>query len=228
MLALFLSLLFILAPCIILAESIETYRIHHRFLSHPSPQSPPTFRQLGSVQISQSSNSFTTTLEDSLENVAEDLVDDGKGWYQVGLQLSEGHGVDEWFISSTKYCYLSSSSPKIKIHLSESSIPTSLSIHPTAPSQSSCSSNSSESIKLPSKINELQFEFPRHTHKIYSPSLAAPPALDPSTGSPAQPEQEKSFAQKYWMYIVGLALFFAVQMGPDDKPAAAGSGGGAK
>lgn len=40
--------------------------------------------------------------------------------------------------------------------------------------------------------------------------------IDSDTGAPVTPPPEKSFLQKYWMYIIGIALFFAAQMGPDE------------
>lgn len=43
-------------------------------------------------------------------------------------------------------------------------------------------------------------------------------------GGPAQPVEEKSFLQKYWLPLLGLGFFVVSQLAPDDKtqqPAAA-------
>ncbi|WWC89601.1 uncharacterized protein L201_004526 [Kwoniella dendrophila CBS 6074] len=214
-------------------NQIPTYKIHHRFLSHPSPDTPLPFQHLGNLKIYETSNTFTTSLEEeeasssqSNSNGGTVNTDDGKGWYQIGIQLNEFDIQNEWLFSSTKSCYLSTSTPKIKIHLSSSSsIPSSLSIQPSLSSINACSTNSTTSVKLPSNINELNFDFLKSIPKTFSPSLAPPPVVDPTTGTPAPPEVEKTFFQKYWMAIVGIALFFAMQMGPDEPkngaPAAA-------
>ncbi|OCF76278.1 hypothetical protein I204_03578 [Kwoniella mangroviensis CBS 8886] len=210
----------LLASSAVYADS-TTYRIHHRFLSHPSPTSPTPFQHLGNLLVQDT----LTTLEDGPAG-SDHQTDDGKGWYQVGVQLDQYDTQEEWLIGSTKACYLSTSPPKIQIHLTTSSIPSSISIIPHSSSISSCqsTSNSTISVKLPAGLNELTFDF---IHKTYSPSLAPPPTVDPTTGSPAPPEVEKTFFQKYWMYIVGIALFFAIQMGPDE-PRGGGAGGGGK
>ncbi|WVW83604.1 hypothetical protein I302_105625 [Kwoniella bestiolae CBS 10118] len=197
----------------------QTFKIHHRFLPHPSPDSPPTFQQLGNLVIQDTLYS----LEDhSNGSSGGGQVDDGNGWYQVGVQLGEHDVQEEWLIGSTRSCYLSSSPPKIQIHLTSTSTPSSISILPSSSSHT-CSSNSTTSVKLPSRLSDLKVDFPQNTQKTFGPSLAPPPTVDPSTGAPAPPEVEKTFFQKYWMYIVGIALFFAVQMGPDEPKGAAGA-----
>ena len=44
-------------------------------------------------------------------------------------------------------------------------------------------------------------------HILYRPELHAPPPLTPQ-GEVVQPIPEKSFLQKYWMYIAALLLIF--------------------
>ncbi|WWC70468.1 uncharacterized protein I206_104419 [Kwoniella pini CBS 10737] len=193
------------------ADETTIYKLHHRFLPHPSPQSPLAYQPLGNVKIHDNSYNFIVTSENTNDGIEQ--TDNGKGWYQVGVQLGENDLSEEWLITSTRSCYLYSTLPKIEIHLSSSSIPTSISILPL--SNKGCHSNLTQSIKLPTS-NQLLVEFSKSSHRTTSPNLAPPPTVDPSTGSPAPPEEEKSFMQKYWMYIVGIALFFAIQMGPDD------------
>ena len=73
------------------------------------------------------------------------------------------------------------------------------------------------------------FNFP-YPHDLQldprSPSLAPPPVVDPTTGQPAPPPIEKSFLQKYWMPMLGLAVFSISQLAPDPPRAAGASGGG--
>ena len=50
---------------------------------------------------------------------------------------------------------------------------------------------------------------------MYSPMLSPPPSIDHSTGQAITPPPEKSFLQKYWLPILGIAIFAMAQMGPD-------------
>ncbi|WWC61596.1 uncharacterized protein I303_104180 [Kwoniella dejecticola CBS 10117] len=206
-----------------LAESIPIYKLHHRFLPHPSPQSPPTYLPLGNFNVlddSPHSSAIALLPSEGVENTSiGGQSDDGKGWYQFAVQLGEHDTPEEWLMTSTRSCYLASSPPKIEIHLSSSSIPSSISILPTSTDGCSFNNTTTQSVTLP-LLTELVVEFPKSSYRTISPNLAPPPTVDPSTGSPAPPEVEKSFMQKYWMYIVGLALFFAVQMGPDEPKGA--------
>jgi hypothetical protein len=58
-------------------------------------------------------------------------------------------------------------------------------------------------------------------HPAYEPrthgriNLAPPPVVDPSTGKAAEPVPEKSFLQKYWLPLLGVAFFVLSQVGPD-------------
>jgi len=45
--------------------------------------------------------------------------------------------------------------------------------------------------------------------------LSPPPSIDHSTGQAITPPPEKSFLQKYWLPILGIAIFAMAQMGPD-------------
>lgn len=58
------------------------------------------------------------------------------------------------------------------------------------------------------------------------PDLAPPMPINTGGpgGGPAQPVEEKSFLQKYWLPLLGLGFFVVSQLAPDDKtqqPAAA-------
>jgi len=51
------------------------------------------------------------------------------------------------------------------------------------------------------------------------PELRAPPPLTPQ-GEVVQPVPEKSFLQKYWMYIAALLLIFFLAGGDEEQPRA--------
>jgi len=47
------------------------------------------------------------------------------------------------------------------------------------------------------------------------------PTIDPQTGKPKAAEvPEKTFFQKYWMYLFGAMMAFALLSGEPEKPAA--------
>ncbi|WVN85091.1 uncharacterized protein L203_100233 [Cryptococcus depauperatus CBS 7841] len=189
------------------ASTSEQYEIYHRLLPRVSDGTPRSFIPLGSISLLEQG---TQSIEkrpwpDTPETTSED---DGTGWYQVGLQL--GDSEDAWLFTSTRSCYLTTP-PTIQVHL-DGLRPVSISV------QSSdifvdCAGNTN--VKLPSDISIVDFvtAVPEIT---LLPPLGPPPVVDSTTGAPITPPPEKTFLQKYWMYIVGLALFFAVQMGPDE------------
>ncbi len=70
-------------------------------------------------------------------------------------------------------------------------------------------------------------ELINYSPRGFSPNLAPPPQINQATGQPSEPIAEKSFLVKYWLPILGIGLFFAAQMGPDQpRGGSAGGGGG--
>lgn len=72
------------------------------------------------------------------------------------------------------------------------------------------------------RLQTILVNVQQHTNCL-SPSLAAPRVVD-TTGQTVVPEPEKTFMQKYWMYIVAGMLFLATQM--SDEPRGQAEGGG--
>ncbi|WWD17559.1 hypothetical protein CI109_102000 [Kwoniella shandongensis] len=205
-----------------LALAQNTYTVHHRFLPHPAPSTPPPFVSFGSFTPVARSLDLQVDALTGKQEVGQ--TDDGKGWYQVGVAAEED---DEWLIASTRACYLSSP-PKVRIHIDDSLIPSHISIQPSSSSLTSCqTTTNSTSVKLPSKPEEIVWE--RYTSgKTRGPSLAPPPPIDTTTGAPIEPVPEKTFLAKYWMYILGAALFLFSQLAPEEPKPAGGGGGAAK
>ncbi|WVQ83116.1 hypothetical protein IAT38_005254 [Cryptococcus sp. DSM 104549] len=205
-----------------LADPTPYHTIHQRFLPasplSASSASPPPFSKLGSIFIPRDNGVVgTVTLGSLATKGVETVKDDGKGWYQVAVQVGDDDE-DEWLIASTRSCYLSSP-PTVKLLLN-GTLPLSISVHPESPSQA-CEPSP---VCLLRDIRYINFQ-------TYSPSvtknplLAPPPTVD-TTGAPQEPPPEKSFTQKYWMYIVGIGLFFAISMGPDEPRGGRGGEGG--
>ncbi|OCF40441.1 hypothetical protein I317_05744 [Kwoniella heveanensis CBS 569] len=232
-------------PAFASSDSAARYTVHHRFLPHPSSSTPP-FIPLGQVSIKQDGSFDPLPIgagSGSTSGGDDDTVadDDGKGWYQValepeGLDTLVGIEQDRWMIASTRSCYLATSRPKLTISTDSSvSTPSSklklsyISVTPfTSGSQGrGCPTGSNEtSVSLPKTLEEVVLEIKTEVNVARSPSLSAAPVVDPSTGTVVPPEPEKSFFQKYWMYVIGVSLFLITQLGPDEPKS--GGGGGAK
>ncbi|KAI6047433.1 hypothetical protein EDC04DRAFT_2887215 [Pisolithus marmoratus] len=136
--------------------------------------------------------------------------------YQVAVEkpeLSEG----TWPVSVMKGCLVpTSTSSSITIHLSPSGEPLGLDYFLLpVPSNGTCPLSSQTSKSYPVHDTAVFVKIPRSPP---SPGLRAPPPLTPE-GVPVPPAPEKTFLQKYWVYIV---IFLAVLLvsGPPEEPAA--------
>lgn len=58
-------------------------------------------------------------------------------------------------------------------------------------------------------------------------NLNPAPVVDATTGQPAAPVEEKTFLQKYWIALVGVAFFILTQAAPEPPKQGAGAGGSA-
>ncbi|ODO05336.1 hypothetical protein L198_02029 [Cryptococcus wingfieldii CBS 7118] len=208
-----------------LALASQQYPVYQRLLpqsSSPSTASLSSFESIGSISIPDEASGLVGKLSLSVgeQSAGNEVEDDGTGWYQVGVQLEEGDDEGEWLIASTRSCYLSAP-PVVKVQVNGTR-PLSISVHSSDPKSNTCGTKSV--VKTPKDLSSVIFETSR-TAKTVLPLLGAPPVVD-TTGTPVVPPPEKGFLQKYWMYIVGLALFFAVQMGPDEPREGGGGGGG--
>ncbi|KAF9226593.1 hypothetical protein BS17DRAFT_492648 [Gyrodon lividus] len=140
--------------------------------------------------------------------------------YQVALQrLGVPDGV--WPVSVVKACHVPGSTlSSLNIHFSASGLPFALDYFVSpAPHDGSCPSETHKS--YPAHNTTVKLTSPRQPPL---PELRTPPPLTPQ-GEPIAPVPEKSFVQKYWVYMV-IVLGALLISGPTDEPS--GSGGGAK
>ncbi|KAI6134970.1 hypothetical protein EV401DRAFT_2249971 [Pisolithus croceorrhizus] len=203
--------------------------IRHRVVHPNLPVTP--WSNLGSISIPHLSSispsgtpvTFTPaeTLLDDLSEFAES-VDPAleESLYQVAVEkpkLSEGM----WPASVMKGCLMPmSTSSSITVHLSSSGEPLGLDYFLSSiPRNGSCPSPS-ETSKSYSMHNTTVFVTTPHSPPL--PGLRAPPPLTPE-GAPIPPVAEKTFLQKYWVYIV-IAVVALLISGPPEEPAANGNG----
>lgn len=156
-----------------------------------------------------------------------DEVDSEGLWYQVAVGNDE-QGVDDtsrWPMSSVKLCYLPVSNLTANIHISPftqsvSGIHLSLSSD-SLPKDGSC----------PSHVRAVRNTHLDMTIEMITPqtiptlqaagSSPAMPRVDPQTGETIAAEgvqPEKTFLQKYWMYLFGAMLILGMSGGGGDAP----------
>ncbi|EIM88410.1 uncharacterized protein STEHIDRAFT_155765 [Stereum hirsutum FP-91666 SS1] len=186
--------------------SAEQLRVLHR-LFHPSLDDKNFFERgtLSLDPFGQSSFEAAQHLDDDLQafaSIAQPLHD---ALYQVAFAPADPDA--PWDVSSVKACFLPTSTEEsFVIHLTNAGKPYALDyfVSPT-PHDGACPT-------LPKDETTAAVWAPRNVTITAStptlpplPELRTPPPLS-AQGEPVKPPPEKSFIQKYWVYIV-LVLF---------------------
>ncbi|GJJ07488.1 hypothetical protein Clacol_001690 [Clathrus columnatus] len=187
----------------------QDVKIYHRIwdgITQPSPQF--TFR------ISSAENGFSQPEIPQKLTIAD--AHDAQNFYQIAVKTDFS-----WIISSTKTCFLPTQVEDIiTLHLSSSNQPYAVDyfVHPT-PHDGKCPSSSLAAFKEVSFTNTT-------IRRLYrapppQPELRAPLPVS-ATGEPIQPSPEKSFIQKYWVYIVIALVGILISGGsPEDDSSSA-------
>ncbi|KAG9042038.1 hypothetical protein FS837_011429 [Tulasnella sp. UAMH 9824] len=184
---------------------------------------------------------------------------EGEIFYQVALQKREEDGPETWDVQSVRLCHVPlSTSDSFVLHLTPSAKSVvdrqggdepksfddrdalvewfSYYVDPV-PRDGSCSpatlgSNGTKKGKKQPQAALLSNSTVEVRDVRYTPKVALrPPTPMTTTGEPIRPPPEKSFLQKYWMYIGAFMLVLAVatppetEEGPDNGGARAGAGG---
>ncbi|KAG6880376.1 hypothetical protein C0992_007787 [Termitomyces sp. T32_za158] len=192
------------------------YTLYHR-LYHPSePQGH--FEQRGTVTISHDNSvSFhpAPSFEDDISSFSHDMKQVKNKdllLYQVALEREGDKKEEHWDVSSVKACHLAgSTSEQIYFHAVDVHGPKPYAINyfvTPIPHDGACPRSRSKKAKLPSlesfaKVNTTVFLKGSHVPPL--PHLTSPPPITPD-GQPVAPVSEKTFLQKYWMYIAAFLL----------------------
>jgi len=226
-------------------DSLE-FKLHHRVF-HPQA-SGMAFDSFGTLLLSRSpgllspapsliqSNSHASDLRafaESLQHQADanDIQDVEEALYQVALEHPGDKDHSQWDVSSVKACHLTTSTAQsIIVHVASDRL-TPFAIDyfvGPIPRDGSCPKKSKNK-SIPSK-QALDFKPFANTSVVIRtptypplPQLNTPPPLT-TEGKLVEPVPEKSFLQKYWVYIAiaGLALVFSPAPAEDEG---AGNGG---
>lgn len=229
---------------LVLAQDQLEYKLHHRVF-HPQ-KSGKAFDPFGSLLLSRSAGPVGLSaappqliLSDShssdLHAFAQTLLHDSdsqqeldleSALYQLALEHPGDKDTSQWDVSSVKACHLTdSSSESIIVHVSQDGSPFAIDFFVSpVPRDGSCPKKPSRKTKVQSD-NGLDFKPFANTSVIIRgptypplPQLNTPPPLT-TEGKLVEPVPEKSFLQKYWVYIAValLALVFSPAPAEDDQ-----------
>jgi len=169
--------------------------------------------------------------------VLESLQYSNEALYQIALEHEGDTSDTQWDISSVKVCHLSKvSSETILLRLSADPVSKPFALHyfvSPIPHDGSCPQTKSKERIFPATSVKNFSKNVKHlnTTVVLSktanpplPELRAPPPLTPE-GEVMKPQPEKTFLQKYWMYIGGFVLILLVSGGPEEERPKRGGGG---
>ncbi|KAI0832475.1 hypothetical protein BC628DRAFT_1414772 [Trametes gibbosa] len=231
-------LLLLLAHLLSLVRAAPDLRLTHRIL-HPSLPAAP-FTDRATVLLTGSGPSADARLVPS-ETLAHDLLHftaavEGlnDALYQVALERPGEPEPSQWPSSFVLACHLPySTSESFTLHLDQNGTPFSLDyfVGPI-PHNGACPKKSPKSSAAQSSPAEFR-PIANTTVALRSPSfpplpqLRAPPPVT-AEGKPVEAPKEKSFLEKYWMYIAIALVAMIAAPGPAEEDAGGrgqGSGG---
>ncbi|KAF8529055.1 hypothetical protein BU17DRAFT_36953 [Hysterangium stoloniferum] len=189
------SQLILSALCTPLFSTVSALNLYHRIWSPSHPAQPFTLRGTIHYSLELGTPSFSSPHELALESDQSP-----HSVYQIALEREGDLSEKDWDVSSVKACHLQIfKSDHITLHVSSTGQLFALDyfLRPI-PHDGSCPKDSFTSQKT------ITFDNTTLTLRTAdippSPEFRAPPPLS-ATGEPIQVQPEKSFLQKYWMYI---------------------------
>jgi hypothetical protein len=224
------------------SDGPQPYRLHHR-IYHPAFERP-LFEPRGLVHLRGPEGVGLPFLE-PVKNIQEHFDNFGSALrtgaragdsvdevlYQFALERPGDANHWAWDVSSVKACHLKDAKEeKLIVHLSpHDGTPYAIDyfISPI-PHDGACSWSKTKKGKK--TISPQSFAFKAFTNTTVElrvgqlppvPALRPMPQLTPQ-GEVKQPEPEKTFIQKYWIYMVGVLIALLIAPGPDES-----EGGGA-
>ncbi|PIL37202.1 hypothetical protein GSI_00895 [Ganoderma sinense ZZ0214-1] len=223
-----------------LVSASPPLRLHHRVF-HPSlPDSPYSERAI--LHVSGSGPAAETRLVPS-QTYAENLRDffsavEGlkDALYQVALERPGDIDQTQWATSSVLACHLpSSTSEAFTIHLDQHGAPFTLDYFlGPVPHDGACpkpigrkasaSAGSSPAQLRPIANTTVALRSPTFPPL---PALRVPPPVS-AEGKPIEQPREKSFIEKYWMYMVIAVIAMSLAPAPAEEGEARGQGSGGR
>ncbi|KAG5651971.1 hypothetical protein H0H81_006786 [Sphagnurus paluster] len=185
--------------------------LYHR-IYHPSAAAAP-FSKRATIQIAENSTvSFQLSIQfaQDLFSFAEALhtvKDKSLLLYQVALEPGAETPQSQWHISSVKACHLpKATAESLQLHVINPQSPTPYALNyfiSPIPHDGACPKSRSKSFDSFANVNSTVVIKASRLPPL--PQLTTPPPIS-AQGEPIVPVPEKSFVQKYWMYMVGILL----------------------
>ncbi|KAG5648941.1 hypothetical protein DXG03_000290 [Asterophora parasitica] len=204
-----------------------TVTVFHRLFHPTAPQAH--FSQRGTIHIADNSTFFFQPAPSFTEDISSfagalhTVQDSSPLLYQIALERA-GTPQAQWDISSVKACHLhQATSESIHLHVLDAHSPKPYALdyfvapipHDAAcPRRGSQKATTHASLKSFASVSStVILKGPRFPPP---PQLTTPPSISPE-GETIVPVPEKSFLQKYWMYIVGLVIITVLSGGPEEE-----------
>jgi len=211
--------MFLLLLCFPLANALS---VHHR-LFHPkaSPFEYAVRAQLSIDSVEPFSPSFSDDISQQIRHLQELNLDLDSAFYHVALQRDGDQSDAQWDVSSVKLCHLfHATSDTIVLRTKGADVHAIDYFVSPIPHNGACPKRKGKKKRSATTATfsntVLNTTVITQTYKTSPlPELRAPPALT-TDGEPVKPVPEKSFIQKYWMYIVPLVIMLLVSGGPED------------
>ncbi|KAG8704232.1 hypothetical protein FRC09_003669 [Ceratobasidium sp. 395] len=205
-----LHLLYLCALFLAAAANNATLPVHvHHRMRVLGDDAPFTLK--GTVLLTPAGPSYAPAANFRNELTAWAASKDPSTLYEVALQ-TDGAAPTDWPRASTKLCYVTAAKEeRLTMHRTRSGDVFAIDYHlSSVPHDGACPSESAP-LFIASTDVELKSPSPP-----FSPRLRTPPPLA-QDGQPIKPVAEKSFIQKYWMYIVpALIILLVLPAGPDE------------
>ncbi|PFH52837.1 hypothetical protein AMATHDRAFT_1879 [Amanita thiersii Skay4041] len=214
-----LLFLFLLTPI------VHALSIHHR-LYHPlAPNfyfSPRAHVSLNPQLSYSPSSSISDDLASSFQRLLELDLDPDAALYQLALEHDNDSSIAHWDVSSVKLCHLvNATSDSFLFHTKGDYVYAIDYFVSPIPHDGSCPKRKANRIWT----DTLALAYDMSTSiKLVTPrlpplpELRVPPPLSPD-GEPVKPVPEKSFIQKYWMYILAILIALMASGGTEeDQP----------
>ncbi|KAG9100317.1 hypothetical protein FRC06_004259 [Ceratobasidium sp. 370] len=197
--------------CVLVAAAVasnvtQPVHVHHRVraLGSDAP-----FILKGTVLLTPAGPSYAPAASFRGQLIAWAQASETNTLYEVALQTDANPA--DWPRASTRLCYVTAAKEeRLTMHRTRAGDVFAIDYHlSSVPNDGACPSAS----PLFLANTEVQLKSPSSP---FSPRLRTPPPLAPD-GQPIMPVAEKSFIQKYWMYIVpALIILLVLPAGPED------------
>ncbi|EMD40687.1 hypothetical protein CERSUDRAFT_121375 [Gelatoporia subvermispora B] len=167
------------------------------------------------------------SLHSPLDLLRDEPALDG-AFYQLALEHPGDTSPAQWAVAAVKACHLlHATSEDIRVHLTAGGAPFALDYFAGPVPHDGACPRPRRGAPPPDLARTLNASVAFvHPHRPPRPQLRVPPPLTPE-GKPAVAPPEKSFLQKYWVYIV-VALLALVLAPAQQEEEGAGPAGGAK